>query len=74
VAHAVHVIQQKLLSRPAYRRYKEVARGEKKKEAPTPGAVRAASQARRLWGRAAVPALPSWAGQGTTACKRPCPT
>jgi hypothetical protein len=30
VAQAVHVIQHKLLSRPAYRRYKELAQGKKK--------------------------------------------
>jgi hypothetical protein len=30
VAHAIHIIQHKLLSRPVYRRYKEVAKGEKK--------------------------------------------
>ncbi len=30
VAQAIHVIQHKLLSRPAYRKYKELARGEKK--------------------------------------------
>jgi hypothetical protein len=28
VAHAIHVIQHKLLSRPVYRRYKEPARAE----------------------------------------------
>jgi hypothetical protein len=30
VAHAIHVIQHKLLGRPAYRRYKDLAKGEKK--------------------------------------------
>jgi hypothetical protein len=30
VAQAIHVIQHKLLSRPAYRKYKELARGQKK--------------------------------------------
>jgi hypothetical protein len=30
VAHAIHIVQHKLLSRPAYRRYKELAKGEKK--------------------------------------------
>ena len=30
VAHAIHVIQNKLLSRPTYRRYKGLAKGEKK--------------------------------------------
>jgi len=30
VAQAIHVVQHKLLSRPAYRRYKELAKGEKK--------------------------------------------
>jgi hypothetical protein len=30
VAQAIHVIQHKLLSRPAYRKYKELAKGEKK--------------------------------------------
>jgi hypothetical protein len=30
VAHAIHVVQHKLLSRPAYRRYKELAQAEKK--------------------------------------------
>jgi hypothetical protein len=31
VAHATHAIQHKLLSRPAYRRYLELAKAEKKK-------------------------------------------
>jgi hypothetical protein len=30
VAQAIHVVQHKLLSRPAYRRYKELAKGAKK--------------------------------------------
>jgi hypothetical protein len=30
VAHAIHVIQNKLLSRPTYRRYRGVAKGENK--------------------------------------------
>jgi hypothetical protein len=30
VAQAIHVIQHKLLSRPVYRRYKELAKAEKK--------------------------------------------
>jgi len=30
VAHAIHIIQHKLLSRPAYRRYKESFKAEKK--------------------------------------------
>ena len=30
VAHAIHVIQHKLLSRPAYRRYLELAKSQKK--------------------------------------------
>ena len=30
VAQAIHVVQHKLLSRPAYRRYKELAKGQKK--------------------------------------------
>jgi hypothetical protein len=30
VAHAIHVIQWKLLGRPAYRQYKKPAKGEKK--------------------------------------------
>jgi hypothetical protein len=30
VAHAIHVLQHKLLSRPAYRRYLELARSQKK--------------------------------------------
>jgi hypothetical protein len=34
VAHAIHVIQHKLLSRPAYRQYKGLAKEEKKQ--PTP--------------------------------------
>jgi hypothetical protein len=32
VAHAIHVIQHKLLSRPTYRKYKELAKGEKEKK------------------------------------------
>jgi hypothetical protein len=35
VAHAIHVVQSKLLSRPAYRRYLELAR-EGTSEAPRP--------------------------------------
>jgi hypothetical protein len=35
VAHAIHVVQSKLLSRPAYRRYLELAR-EGASEAPKP--------------------------------------
>ena len=31
VAHAIHVVQQKLLSRPAYRQYKELAAKEQPK-------------------------------------------
>jgi hypothetical protein len=30
VAHAIHIIQHKLLSRPVYRKYLELAKGEKK--------------------------------------------
>lgn len=30
VAHAIHIIQHKLLSRPVYRRYKGLDKGEKK--------------------------------------------
>jgi hypothetical protein len=30
VAQAIHVIQHKILGRPAYRRYKELTKGEKK--------------------------------------------
>jgi hypothetical protein len=30
VAHAIHVVQHKLLSRPAYRKYLELAKAEKK--------------------------------------------
>jgi hypothetical protein len=30
VAHAIHVIQYRLLSRPAYRKYLQVAKGQKK--------------------------------------------
>jgi hypothetical protein len=30
LAHAIHVLQYRLLSRPAYRKYKELAKGEKK--------------------------------------------
>ena len=32
IAHAVHVIQHKLLARPVYRKYLEMAKGEGKKE------------------------------------------
>jgi hypothetical protein len=30
VAQAIHIIQHKLLSRPVYRRYKQIVKGEKK--------------------------------------------
>jgi hypothetical protein len=30
VAHAIHIVQHKLLSRPAYRKYKDLAKGEMK--------------------------------------------
>jgi hypothetical protein len=30
LAHAIHVLQYRLLSRPAYRKYKEQAKGDKK--------------------------------------------
>lgn len=30
IAHAVHALQYRLMMRPAYRKYKEVAKGEKK--------------------------------------------
>lgn len=30
LTHAIHVLQERLLSRPAYRRYKELAEGERK--------------------------------------------